>query len=287
MATVGKLPYIKLYIGDLKKEKAYTCLTMESRLVWLEMIFIMHDAVPRGYIDMTPEEISRAISVPKKIVTKCLAEMERVGTFSKNEQGIIFNRRMVRETELSGIRAEAGKAGAFAANLPRQKRGKNSDLPEQASENGSGKTGPFTDCDCDSELGVDCSLEKQVPNRETAIAVIPVDRTIERWQELKEIYWAAGKPWPESHEQRLFQRFISLEDHRQTRLLDYVKRRLLDGTWRDAQHTKSLSNLLSDGDFDAPEIIRSLPQVIPKSRTQTNHDKAAAEFIAEERRAGR
>ena len=146
------------------------------------------------------------------------------------------------------------------------------------------KTHQNCDTDTDTELDFDLSLKKQVPYFDPG-EVAPGEMSgeefevLERWEELKQIYWAAGKNWTDRQDQPLLQRFITLTKQSQIRLLDYVKRRLLDGTWRDPQHTKSLANLLSDGDFDKEELPRTLPQV-PQKKPETAHERAAKAFIA-------
>jgi hypothetical protein len=58
----------------------------------------------------TNEELARLLGVTVKNVVKLLDEMRHVGTFSHDDSGVIFSRRMVRDTELSETRRRAGMA---------------------------------------------------------------------------------------------------------------------------------------------------------------------------------
>jgi hypothetical protein len=78
-------------------------------------------------------------------------------------------------------------------------------------------------------------------------------------EELKLIYLRAGVPVAPRHEQMAVQYLVDIPPPRRHRVVDYVKNCLLTGRWRNARTTKSLLNLLRDGDWDVPLVARTLP----------------------------
>jgi hypothetical protein len=153
-----KMPYLKLFIGDLKKERTFTCLSLAAKGLWLEMLFIMHDSEPRGFLRLSMAQLSRTVGAPEKEVLACIREMEQVGTFSRDEEKVIFNRRMVRESGISEVRSVAGAAGV-AARLNKQNGSKSDTFADDLlMQNGSKHEN--TDaangkqkCDSDNDLG--------------------------------------------------------------------------------------------------------------------------------------
>lgn len=80
------------------------------------MMCIMHQASPYGVlvlngnpIDST--QLARIIGAQEREVSRWLAELDASGVYSKDENGRIYSRRMVRDEQLRAIRAEAGKLG--------------------------------------------------------------------------------------------------------------------------------------------------------------------------------
>ncbi len=78
----------------------------------------MHWAPRRGYLEhstgqpFSNEDIGRMLGMPRSVIDKTLYEMEhKYGTFSRDEMGVIFNRRMVRDTDISLKRKVAGSRG--------------------------------------------------------------------------------------------------------------------------------------------------------------------------------
>lgn len=133
----GRTPGFWLYPADLERD--LKPLSFETQGIWIRMLLAMHWTSRRGCLvhptgaAMTDEEIARSIGADPKRFAKARAEMERAGTFSRDESGAIFNRRMVRDTDISMKRRAAGMAsaasqgkaarrqdGTFASNLLEQ-----------------------------------------------------------------------------------------------------------------------------------------------------------------------
>ena len=73
-----------------------------ARCIWFEMIILMTKTERYGYLQingkaMTVTQIATYANVQKYQVVRALKELEDKCVFSKDEQGIIFCRRMIRE----------------------------------------------------------------------------------------------------------------------------------------------------------------------------------------------
>jgi hypothetical protein len=112
-----KRPSLQFYPGDWMKDPAVRALSVEARGLWFDMLCLMHESSPRGYLryssgePITSKDLARIAGSTERKVKVLLSEMERAKTFSRADDGSIFNRRMVRDTELTGIRRDAGAAG--------------------------------------------------------------------------------------------------------------------------------------------------------------------------------
>lgn len=106
-----------LHIGDWQKEAAVRNLPLAARAIWVEMLLAMTQSDPEGYLvnaDGSPWselQIARYASCTPGEVRRALIEMEKLGTFSRTEEGVIFSRRIVRRAEISGKRSAAGARG--------------------------------------------------------------------------------------------------------------------------------------------------------------------------------
>lgn len=107
--------------------------------------------------------------------------------------------------------------------------------------------------------------------------------------EAMKIYKAAGVPVPPKHEQLAVQLVVEIDPGRRYRLLDYIKHMLLIGKWRDARTTKSLLNLLRDGDWDVEIIPRTLgapPGQLRESASDEAQRIATERFVAKQGGSG-
>lgn len=118
--TQTKAPALQRYPGDWQRDTALRPCSLAARGLWAEMLFIMHNGEPRGVmragerrLDST-ETIARMVGTsPDENVAGLLAELETAGVFSRDADGTIFSRRMVRDTELARKRSEAGTKGGM------------------------------------------------------------------------------------------------------------------------------------------------------------------------------
>lgn len=113
-----KLPSFQFYPGDWLKDPALRAASSGARGLWIDMLCLMFEAQPRGYLQnpagepLTDEQIARMTgNCSLEDVRGWLRELETLGVFSRTKQGVIFSRRMVREEAKRQACAEAGKRG--------------------------------------------------------------------------------------------------------------------------------------------------------------------------------
>lgn len=84
---------------------------------------------------MGSKELAKFVGEFKDKVEELLQELEYYRVFSRDEEGTIYNRRMVRETDLSKKRAEAGRKGGLSKQKPSKVKAKVASKPQASVEN--------------------------------------------------------------------------------------------------------------------------------------------------------
>jgi hypothetical protein len=112
-----KRPAFQFYPADWRKDAALQSCSLCSRGLWAEMMCIMHECDPYGTLSvngkpMGAPQLSRLVGESEKGVKKLLQELEDAGVFSRDSEGRIYSRRMVKDEYVRNIRAEGGKAGS-------------------------------------------------------------------------------------------------------------------------------------------------------------------------------
>lgn len=97
-----RLPYFPFYTADHRGDLALRSCSLAARGLWTDMMTLMHEAEPRGFLLLHGEpvdvdELARLISSKTRDVKDALAELERKNVCSRTPAGVIFSRRMVRE----------------------------------------------------------------------------------------------------------------------------------------------------------------------------------------------
>lgn len=119
------------WLGDQEVRR----LTPAERGVWIDLLALMAVAKPYGYLcddrgrKLSDDEVARVVNASVEEVSNIIECIVRKGAASRDRAGRLFNRRMVREAELSAKRKRNGLKGAEATrlkwqelqNLPRQK----------------------------------------------------------------------------------------------------------------------------------------------------------------------
>jgi hypothetical protein len=121
-----KRPAFQFYPGDwLRSTDLRTC-SIGARGLWIDMICLMHEGYPYGYLKVggkviLPDNLSRIVGATLQEVEGWLHELEVAGVFSRDQAGVIFSRRMVRDEK---VRENRGKGGVLGGNPTLKDRGK-------------------------------------------------------------------------------------------------------------------------------------------------------------------
>lgn len=133
-------PWIKFYPRDWRGDHALRAVSIGARGLWIEMLCIMHEADPYGYlllgdVPITAATLARMVGLFEEDVAALLAELEKASVFGRNRAGVIFSRRMIKDEKRSKIgRKHASKRWS-----------ENSDNKgENRRPNGSAYGGPYT-----------------------------------------------------------------------------------------------------------------------------------------------
>lgn len=110
-------PWLKFYPSDWRSDPALRLCGLAARGLWIELLCIMHEAEPRGYLlvnsaPLSERQVAALIGSTVKEVTGLIAELDEAGVLSRTESGIIFSRRIVRDSEKAERdKANGGKGG--------------------------------------------------------------------------------------------------------------------------------------------------------------------------------
>lgn len=93
-----------------------------ARGLWIEMMCLMHQGSEYGYLKVNGKVIlssnlARMSGATLSEVEGYLGELESAGVFSRDEEGCIFSRRMIRDEQIREARAAGGIKGGNPALL--------------------------------------------------------------------------------------------------------------------------------------------------------------------------
>jgi hypothetical protein len=102
----------KFWWADWMRDPSLRSCSVAARGLWMDMLAIAFDGAPRGYITIggrpaTPRQLATIAGITEKQCAGLLAELEEAGVFSRDSDGRMFSRRMVRDTEASEAGREA------------------------------------------------------------------------------------------------------------------------------------------------------------------------------------
>ena len=101
----------KFWWQDHQRDGALRACSLAARGYWVEMLCIMHEAVPPGYLlingrPVTHRQMAALAACSEREARKYEAELEEARVFSRTESGAIYCRRMVRDAGVSEAGAE-------------------------------------------------------------------------------------------------------------------------------------------------------------------------------------
>lgn len=114
--TPERHPWFKFHTSDWRGDDKLRSCSLAAQGLWINCLAIMHDAAPRGFLlsagePIAIERLALMVSRPLREVRTALAELERYGVSSRDAEGRLFSRRMVRDTSRLATLTENGKRG--------------------------------------------------------------------------------------------------------------------------------------------------------------------------------
>lgn len=115
-----KRPSFQFYPADWLRDTSLRVCSVGARGLWIDMLCFMHDGTPYGYLKVGPKVILPAnlasmVGATLLETEGWLKELEEVEAFSRDDDGCIFCRRMIRDEEVRNKRAAGGILGGNPA----------------------------------------------------------------------------------------------------------------------------------------------------------------------------
>lgn len=178
-------PWLKFYPTDWRSDPALRMCSMAARGLWIEMIALMHEAVPYGHLlvaGRSPTEAQLAVLVgaPSDQISDMIGELDAAGVFSRTREGVIYSRKMTRTAKKAAIARKNGKNGGNPS-LSKKRENSPSDNPKVMGQDKPQK--PEARSQKEEDTNVSLSAEPTLPDLshvdEIAEAVADYNRTAE------------------------------------------------------------------------------------------------------------
>jgi hypothetical protein len=113
---MAKLPYIQFYTTDWLGDKSVRMLSISARGLWMDMLCLMSEATPRGYLilngkPITNEQLARVVGSSKDDVSVLVKEIIESGAASVTDQGCLYSRRIIRDEQRRSEQIKNGQKG--------------------------------------------------------------------------------------------------------------------------------------------------------------------------------
>src|ERR1035437_3973332 len=97
-----KEPWLKFFPRDWMADAQLRGLPLQVRGLWLEMLCLMDMSERKGFLlvngeAMTPRQLAANVSADVRTVARALLLLENASVFARDENGVIFSRRMASE----------------------------------------------------------------------------------------------------------------------------------------------------------------------------------------------
>lgn len=123
-------PFIKFFPSDWLSEESLRLVSFAARGLWIDLLCLMAKNERRGYLEIggltggvnpTLAQIAKLVGSSEAEITPLLAELKEAGTCSTTPEGILFSRRMVRDTDAYNQSVKFGKTGGNPDLKPTKK----------------------------------------------------------------------------------------------------------------------------------------------------------------------
>lgn len=128
-----KRPAFQFYPGDWQRDAALRACSVGARGLWIEMMCVMHQADPYGYLVLNGKpieagQLARMVGATEKEVTRWMAELLSAGVPRVDDTGV-FSKRMVKDEHLRNVRGSGGILGGNPALVGSKVNGKVNHAP--------------------------------------------------------------------------------------------------------------------------------------------------------------
>jgi hypothetical protein len=118
MTTQKKYPWFRFYPAAWLGDPKLRLCDAATRGIFIDLLCIMDEAEPRGHLlingkEPSKAELSRLLGVPHQAITAAITRLVTTGSVSVSAEGVIYSRRMVRDT---AKQLEAKQNGARGGN---------------------------------------------------------------------------------------------------------------------------------------------------------------------------
>lgn len=111
-----KNPWDPWFWQDYDSDPNLRACSLAAQGLWMRMLCIMAKSEKKGYLMINGKPVdskllAKLVGEEESIIEGLINELKEYGVPSIDEEGVIFNRRMVREAKKRSARSEAGKKG--------------------------------------------------------------------------------------------------------------------------------------------------------------------------------
>lgn len=108
---MSERPWFKFFPADWRADASLRMVSMGARALWIEMLCLMHEGTPRGFLTIRGKEVSTkqlAILAGCSVddVSGYLLELDEAEVFSRSSAGVIHSRKMAREGAVSEVQTK-------------------------------------------------------------------------------------------------------------------------------------------------------------------------------------
>jgi len=161
---MAKLPSFQFYPGDWMKDPDLKRCSHFAKGLLMDLLCLMHENATRGKLcepdgvtPWTTDDLCRAVGAfdnERAAVVSGLEALEAKNVLSRDHNGVLYSRRMVRDEDLRAIRADSGRQGGLA------KRKQNASKPPSKTE---AKASPSSSSSSSSSSSTSVKEEKDPP----------------------------------------------------------------------------------------------------------------------------
>ncbi len=244
-----------------------------ARGMWIDMLCLMHDGSPYGYLrtgrkDILPPILRGILGLTLEDTLKGLQELEDANVFSRDENGVIYCPRMIRDED---IRVKRASGGAYSLLNPKVQRPGRISLP------------PSLRVSLGGSLGVSPSSSSSSSSKE----IIKTKKTIQKkevqnliddsFDQFYSIYprvggkGAAKKIWSKNKLHKISEQIIE----------DVLARTQNHSQWKDPQFICSAKRYLDEEIWNDPIITENKNERF-KSTTSNQHHKIVTQQLQQD-----